>query len=388
MYDVIIVGAGPAGVSASLYTKRAGKDTLIIYSGKSSLEKTEKIDNYYGFENGISGAELYNNGIKQAENLGIEVKNEEILKIEPTMDKTFMVHTTVDKYEAKSIIMAVGQKRRELEVKGASELEGKGVSYCAICDGFFYRNKDVAVIGSGDYAVSETNDLINLANKITILTNGENAPDIRADNVEVITKNIKEISGENKVESVVFEDDTELKADGVFIAQGNNDPTALAKKLGLILKNNRILVDEVKQGGIFGSIIFPVTDESYDIITKEETQIILIDFERITDGEITKSTFYNQFIKNLLKIITEVVLQRNERIELLTQKSIRDKLLQFFKLTAEKNGSRTFKLPFSLTELSEYLSVDRSAMSRELKNLKDEGFIKIVHKRVTLLYSP
>ena len=151
---------------------------------------------------------------------------------------------------------------------------------------------------------------------------------------------------------------------------------------------NRILVDEVKQGGIFGSIIFPVTDESYDIITKEETQIILIDFERITDGEITKSTFYNQFIKNLLKIITEVVLQRNERIELLTQKSIRDKLLQFFKLTAEKNGSRTFKLPFSLTELSEYLSVDRSAMSRELKNLKDEGFIKIVHKRVTLLYSP
>lgn len=151
---------------------------------------------------------------------------------------------------------------------------------------------------------------------------------------------------------------------------------------------NRILVDEVKTGGIFGSIILPVTDESYEIITKEETQIILIDFARITDGEITKSAFYNQFIKNLLKIITDVVLQRNERIELLTQKSIRDKLLEYFKVTAKKNGSRTFTLPFSFTELSEYLSVDRSAMSRELKNMKDEGFIKVIHKKITLLYEP
>ncbi|MBQ9280478.1 MAG: Crp/Fnr family transcriptional regulator [Clostridia bacterium] len=139
---------------------------------------------------------------------------------------------------------------------------------------------------------------------------------------------------------------------------------------------------------MFGSIIFPVTDESYEITTKEETQIILIDFNRITDGEITKSAFYNQFIKNLLKIITDVVLQRNERIELLTQKSIRDKLLEYFKVTAQKTGSRTFTLPFSFTELSEYLSVDRSAMSREIKNLKDEGFVKIIHKRVTLLYTP
>lgn len=252
MYDVIIVGAGPAGVSASLYTKRAGKNTLIIYSGKSSLEKTEKIDNYYGFENGVSGAELYKNGIKQAENLGIEIKNEEIIKIEPTNNKTFIVSTTENKYEARSIIMAVGQKRRELEVKGASELEGKGVSYCAICDGFFYRNKDVVVIGSGDYAVSEANDLINLANKITILTNGEKAPEIRADNVEIVTKNIKEISGDNKVEGVVFQDNTELKTDGVFIAQGGNGPIALARKIGLILENNRIAIDENMQTNVKG----------------------------------------------------------------------------------------------------------------------------------------
>lgn len=252
MYDVIIVGAGPAGVSASLYTKRAGKDTLILYSGNSSLEKTGKIENYYGFADGISGADLYENGINQAKNLGVEVRKEEIIKIEPSAEKTFSVFTSNDKYEAKSIILAVGQKRRELEVKGASELEGKGVSYCAICDGFFYRNKDVVVIGSGDYAISETNDLINLAHKITILTNGEEAPEIRADNVEIVTKNIKEISGDNKVEGVVFQDDTQLKTDGIFIAQGGNGPTAIAKKLGLILKNNKIEVDENMKTNIEG----------------------------------------------------------------------------------------------------------------------------------------
>ncbi len=252
MYDVTIIGAGPAGVSASLYTKRAGKDTLIIYSGNSSLEKTEKIDNYYGFENGISGEELYKNGINQAKNIGVDIKKEEVVKIEQTTEKNFMVTTSNGKYETKTIIMAVGQKRKELEVKGASELEGKGVSYCAICDGFFYKNKDVVVIGSGNYAVSETNDLINLANKITILTNGEEAPDIRAENVEINTKNIKEISGNNKVEGIVFEDNTKLKTDGVFIAQGGNGPTAIARKLGLVLKNNKIEVNENMETNIPG----------------------------------------------------------------------------------------------------------------------------------------
>ena len=252
MYDVIIVGAGPAGVSASLYTKRAGKNTLIIYSGNSSLEKSEKIENYYGFENGITGEELYQNGINQAKNIGVEIQNEEILKIEPTLEKSFKVYTNKNEYETKTIIMAAGQKRQELDVKGASEFEGKGISYCAICDGFFFKNKNVAVIGSGDYAVSETNDLINLANKITILTNGKEAPNIRADNVEIITKNIKEISGNNKVEGVIFQDNTEIKTDGIFIAEAGNGPIAIAKKLGLILKNKKIEVNENMETNIPG----------------------------------------------------------------------------------------------------------------------------------------
>lgn len=252
MYDVIIIGSGPAGVSASLYTKRAGKETLIIYSGKSNLENTEKIENYYGFENGISGKELYENGINQAKNIGVEVKNEDVIKIDFIQDKVFNVQTSKGNYQTKTVIIAVGQKRQTLEIKGTSEFEGKGVSYCAICDGFFYRNKDVAVIGSGEYAVSETNDLINLANKITILTNGKEAPNIRADNVEIITKGIKEIDGDSKVEEIVLDDDSKIKVDGVFIALGGNGPVAIAKKIGLMLKNNKIEVDENMHTNING----------------------------------------------------------------------------------------------------------------------------------------
>lgn len=251
MYDVIILGGGPAGVSASLYCKRANKNVLLIYSEDSGLIKAKKIDNYYGFEDGISGVDLYNAGIKQAQNIGVETSKEEIIKIE-IEDNYFKVSTDKKRYDAKSVIIAIGAKKNTLNVQGIKEFEGKGISYCAICDGFFYRNKDVVVIGSGNYAISETNDLINVANKITILTNGEKAPEFRADNVDIVTKNIKEIKGENKVEEVRFEDNSVLKTDGVFVAQGTAGASEFAKKLGIITKNDKILVDENMQTNIKG----------------------------------------------------------------------------------------------------------------------------------------
>ncbi len=251
MYDVIILGAGPAGISASLYTQRANKNTLIIYNGESDLSKAKKIENYYGFEDGISGEELYDIGIKQAKNLGVEIANEEVIKIE--MDNSlFRVVTEKNTYETKSVIIATGAKKNTLDIQGIKELEGKGISYCAICDGFFYKNKDVVVIGSGNYALSETNDLLNIANKITILTNGETAPEFRADNVDIVTKDIKEISGDDRVREVRFQDDSVMKTDGVFIAQGTAGATELAKKLGLITKNDKIVVDENMKTNIKG----------------------------------------------------------------------------------------------------------------------------------------
>ena len=251
MFNVIIIGGGPAGISASLYTKRGNKKTLVINSESSTLQEVHKIENYYGFENGISGKELYDIGIKQAKNLGIEVKQEEVLSVKIN-EKGFEVITNKDTYESEAVIISVGNKKNKVKIKGIKDFEGKGVSYCAICDGFFYRDKEVAVIGSGNYAISETNDLINIAKKVTILTNGEKAPEFRADNVEINSKPIEEIEGKEKVEKVVFNDRTSINADGIFVAQGTAGGFELAKKLGLLIKDNHIIVNENMETNIKG----------------------------------------------------------------------------------------------------------------------------------------
>lgn len=251
MYDVIIIGAGPAGVSAGLYTKRANLNTLIIYNKTSELQKADKIENYYGFAEGISGSDLYQTGIKQADRLGVELVNEEVTKIEHG-DKGFKVVTSKEEYLTKIVILATGNKKNSPKIKGIEEFEGRGVSYCAICDGFFYRNKDVAVLGNGNYAISETNDLINITNKISILTNGGEAPEFRADNVDVISKEIREVRGTDKVEEIEFEDNSVLKTDGIFIAEGIAGSTEFAKKLGILVEKNRIIVNENMETNIKG----------------------------------------------------------------------------------------------------------------------------------------
>lgn len=251
MYDVIILGAGPAGISASLYTKRANLKTLILYNDKSGLEKASLIENYYGFKNGITGEELYNTGIEQAKNIGVEVLKEEVVKIENNI-KHFNVVTNSNEYQAKNLILATGNKKNRPKIKGIEKFEGKGVSYCAICDGFFYRNRSVAVLGSGNYAIAETNELINIADNITILTNGKKAPEFRADNVKVDTKEIEEIEGTDKVEEVKFKDGTIIKTDGIFVAEGVAGSSEFAKKLGIITQKDKIVVNENMETNVKG----------------------------------------------------------------------------------------------------------------------------------------
>ena len=251
MYDVIILGAGSAGISASLYTKRANLKTLILYNDESGLEKASLIENYYGFKNGITGEELYNTGIEQAKNIGVEVLKEEVVKIENNIEH-FNVVTTKNEYQAKNLILATGNKKNRPKIKGIEKFEGKGVSYCAICDGFFYRNRSVAVLGSGNYAISETNELINIADNITILTNGKEAPEFRADNVKVDTKEIEEIDGEDKVEEVKFKDGSTIKTDGIFVAEGVAGSSEFAKKLGIITQKDKIVVNENMETNIKG----------------------------------------------------------------------------------------------------------------------------------------
>jgi len=216
MYDVIVVGAGPAGISAGLYAKRANKTVLVLYNGESNLEKAHLIDNYYGFEKGISGQDLYQAGIEQAKNLGIDVKKEEVLDIQK--EEAFKVKTEKQEYEGKTLVLATGNKKLKPNIKGILEFEGKGISYCAICDGFFYRNKNVVVIGSGKFAISEANDLKNVANNVKILTNGEKME--AQTEFDIIIAKIKEIKGDSKVREIEFEDGTSLVVDGVFVALG------------------------------------------------------------------------------------------------------------------------------------------------------------------------
>ena len=224
---------------------------MVVYNSKSGLEKASLIENYYGFENGITGKDLFNNGIKQAKRVGVEVKKEEAIKIE-LIPERIKLKTDKGEYVGKALILATGSERNKPKIKGIEKFEGKGVSYCAICDGFFYRGKDVVVVGNGNYAISETNDLINIAKDITILTDGNKAPEFRAKNVSTKTEKIKEVRGNDKVEEIEFEDGSKLKTDGVFIAQGEASSLDFAKKLGILKNKNKIVEKEKMETNIKG----------------------------------------------------------------------------------------------------------------------------------------
>ena len=249
MYDVMIIGAGPAGISASLYAKRANMNVLVLYSGESNLEKATEIENYYGFENGISGKDLYSAGIEQAKNLGVDVKEEEVTHIEQ-IESNFEITTSKEKYLGKSVIIATGNKKLKPNIKGIEEFDGMGISYCAICDGFFYRNKNVVVIGNGKYAISEAEDLKNVAGKVTILTDGL---EMQAESeFEVNSKKIKQILGDSKVRQIEFEDGETIDIDGIFVALGEAGGSDFAKKMGVLTNGDSISVDKNMKTNIDG----------------------------------------------------------------------------------------------------------------------------------------
>lgn len=149
---------------------------------------------------------------------------------------------------------------------------------------------------------------------------------------------------------------------------------------------NRTIIEDLKENSIFGSMISSISNTEYDVLAKEEAQIVIIDFNEIINYNEVNTKYFNQFLKNLLKIISQKIQENNERIEILTNKTIRDKLLAYFKNNTKNSNNRIVYLPFTLTDLADYLAVNRSAMSRELKTLKDEGFIEIKNKKIKLLF--
>lgn len=148
---------------------------------------------------------------------------------------------------------------------------------------------------------------------------------------------------------------------------------------------NITIIEKLEDNAIFGNMISNISNNEYQVITKEETKVILLDYDRILNNLKQNSAYY-QFIQNLLKIISNKIHEKNERIEVLTEKTIRNKLLKYFDVIKPNTYSKIIYLPFTYTELAEYLSVDRSALMRELKNLRDEGIIETKDKKIYLKY--
>ena len=257
---VIIIGNGPAGISAALYTVRAGIQTTVIGNGPGSLGKADKIENFYGFEYPISGSSLIERGIAQAKRIGTQIIKEEVVGISTLesnsetskVSHTFSVKTDKNEYLADAVILATGVSRNSPPIKGLKELEGQGVSYCAVCDAFFYKGKDVGILGSGEYALNEAKELLPVAKSVTLLTNGSE-PSVSFPKDIKIHKNAIDsldpgpsnplLGGTGPLESVTFNHSDKIKLDGIFVAYGTAGSTALAKKVGAFTEGNKILVD-------------------------------------------------------------------------------------------------------------------------------------------------
>ena len=237
MLDILIIGSGPAGVSAAVYLKRFNIDVTVINKGETALTSAHQIDNYYGLY-GVSGEELYHNGIKQLNSLDINVINETVVSIE--YYNHFVVTTDKAVYECKKLILATGKARNKLKVRNARDFEAKGLSYCATCDGFFYRGKKIGIIGSGSAMLHELSFLKNMTNDITIFTDGA---DIDVPGFEVVKDNILSLYGEEYLEGLSTET-AKYNLDGLFVAIGDASTFDFIKHLGIATDDkNNIIVD-------------------------------------------------------------------------------------------------------------------------------------------------
>lgn len=226
MYDIIIIGAGPAGMTAALYGARANKKVLVLealnYGGE--IINTLNIENY-PVEETISGFDFATKLYNQITKLGVEVKLEKVINI----DESKQVKTNESTYKAKTIIIATGLKSRKLELPLEEELIGKGISYCATCDGAFFKGKDVAVVGGGNTALEDTLYLSNICNKVYLIhRRNEFRADpitvdkvLKKDNIKVLYDSIiTKINGNDYLEGIEVNNDLLLDVSGLFIAIG------------------------------------------------------------------------------------------------------------------------------------------------------------------------
>lgn len=270
MYDLIIIGAGPAGFTASIFSTRREMKTLIISKNiGGQIIWANEIENYPGFKN-INNFDFINKLKEHSTSAGAVLIEDQVKKIEQKKDLSFIVYTDSGEYKSKSIILALGLVPRNLNVPGEKEFNGKGISYCANCDGPFYRNKIVSVVGAGNSAFDAAEVMSKIAKEVYLITRSNKFKAFdslvkevkKRKNIKIITNaETKEILGEKKVEYLEYIDNktnkkNKLKTDGVFIEIGRIANIDLVKSFVDLDQYNQIIVDKnqmTKTNGLFAA---------------------------------------------------------------------------------------------------------------------------------------
>lgn len=263
MYDVIIVGAGPAGLTAGIYCARANLNTIIFEKENigGQISSSPLVKNFPGFKS-ISGAELANNFYEQATELGVPIEIEEVLDIIP--GEINKVITDCGEYESKAVIVATGAKYRLLGLPNEENLIGKGISFCTSCDGAFFKDKTVAIIGGANTAVTNAIYMSNVAKKVYLIYRGPKLKcepilldSLKDKDIEIIyNANVKEIIGEDELKKIIIDvngEKKEIELDGMFISIGMDAQTDFVKELLPLSEQNYILSDDCStlKSGIF-----------------------------------------------------------------------------------------------------------------------------------------
>lgn len=256
-YDVIVIGRGPAGLSASIYLKRANLNILVIGKDKGILKNVGEIENVYPLGK-TTGINIQNMGEEHVKSLGIEILEDEVLRIEKNDENKYIVRTKEKSFKTKYIFLGIGFKRKKLDIENIEKYEGKGISYCAVCDGFFFKNKDIGIYGNSDYAIEEAKYMVNIANKVFILTDGRKPiseilklEKENPDKYQVKEDKIQKVFGGERLETLEFVNGSQVNTLGIFIAEEANNKT-FSTQLGILMEDDLIKIDENRRTNVKG----------------------------------------------------------------------------------------------------------------------------------------
>ncbi len=256
--DILIIGQGPAGLSAAIYTARAGMSTRILGCAPKVAGDYD-IDNYFGFMESSPGKELIERGRQQATKFGADIRCDRVLGVRQTESGAFVGKTENQEIEAQALILATGVSRIRPGIANLGDYEGKGVSYCVSCDGFFMRGKPVVVVGEGNFAANQALELTQYTPRVTICTQGKDVSmseeflyRLRENGIPVLEGKVSTLAGANGLDRVILESGEELDAQGLFVAMGQASSSDFAHTLGLARNGQFIETDREQRTNVPG----------------------------------------------------------------------------------------------------------------------------------------